>query len=353
MSAPILVLTVPKALASLLTTALRAHPDVASRPGADIAGLRAELDRHTRSRVHSDRMPWDHGSDWVDQLVDAEIRSFGGRLGSRRTLWPATSPAVARRIATATGGRVVTWIADGRHGLGSAASADPVAAAVAAGRAWAERATEAESLDDAIDAGQAPAALLSALGLAPHDATTQALSLLRAVPPPRVGPALTAAFAAWPPAAERLARLGVATGPAPNHPSVHAARALHAAHVGEHAAAEHHATAALALAPPSGVRGEAIDALVIAGALDAAAAHLERWRVEADAPAAWTRLLALSDHPASFAVASRARRHRDPLVRGALARWLVHHGLDREGAETVCRVRDEDWWVAPPAPPWA
>ncbi len=351
MGGPILVLTGPAALAPLLSTALRAHPAVASRPGADIAGLRAALDNHTRARVHSDRMPWDHGSDWVDSIVDAAIRDLAGGSGSARPVWEVSAPSAARRIAEATHGRVVTWIGDGRHALGSAASADPLTAAVAAGRAWADLAAEAEALDNAIDAGQAPAALLSALDLAPHDATTQALSLLRAVPPPRVGPALTAEFAAWPPAAERLARLGVATGPAPNHPSVHAARALHAARVGDPTAAEHHAAAALARAPPDPVRLEAIDGLVIAGALEAAVTHLERWRVEADAPAAWARLLALADHPAAFAVASRARRHRDPLVRGALARWLVHHGLDREGAETVCRVRGVDWWVAPPAPP--
>ncbi len=63
-------------------------------------------------------------------------------------------------------------------------------------------------------------------------------------------------------------------------------------------------------------------------------------------------LAALGDPFFKAALAPAARRHRDAAVRGALARWLVRRGLDRQGAEMVCRVRDTDWFAplnaAPP-----
>jgi hypothetical protein len=339
MTGPVLLLAIPDAVAAVLAEGLRPHPGIALRDGVDIQRLRAEFDQHTRARVHSDRMPWDHGSDWVDELVEAKLSRVLGKPGGRRVVLRARDTATVGRIASALRATPLVWLADPRHAA-PPDEGDAIAAAARAGAQWAAAATAARALDGAVQVGE-PAAVLDALGLTAHGPTLATLAMLHRLPAPALAPAVLGALAATHEVAEVLGAAGVRVPPPPEHPDVLLIRARAA-----HEPAERIALAerCLQLAPAPRVRGPAIDILIDAGARAPARAHLVRWRQEADAPGAWARLLSERTGPPERAWLRAARSHRDPTVRGALARWLVAHGLDREAAETVCRVRGVDWF---------
>jgi hypothetical protein len=353
MKRPILLVVVPDGLAPVLGTALSLHPELQLRDGVAVGRLHAALDAHTRARVHSDKMPWDAGSDWVDELVAAQLGTVT-RGGEARPVWRSHDAGSARALTTMLGAVPLVWVADGRHAMPPPVrDADPIASAVQAGRAWARSATAAEAVPGAVrvTTRTPPSALLAALELGRHAPTEQALTMLQHLGAPRLAPDRAAAFAAWPPAATRLATMGAAVPRPPAHPAVAAARARHAVDAGQFDEAATLARLALAGAPAPSVRREAISALLDAGHPDPAVAALERWRRSTDHPEAWAGLFALTDHPAPAALAHAARRHRDATVRGALARWLVRRGLDRQAAETVCRVRNTGWFAPLDAAP--
>ena len=347
MSGPILLVVVPDGLAPVLATALSLHPELQLRDGVALGRLHAALDAHTRARVHSDKMPWDTASDWVDELVAAQLREVT-QAGAVRAVWRSHDAGSARALAAMLGAIPLVWVADGRHALPAPdRDADPIASAVRAGRSWARTAGAADAVPGAvrIGPGTTPARLLATLGLGRHAPTEQALALLHRLGPPRLTAERAAAFAAWPPAAARLEALGLGVPRAAAHPAITVARARHAAEVGQLDEAATLARRALTGAPPPAVQREACAALVAAGQVEAAVTALDRWRRTDDHPEAWAGLFALTHHPAPARLAPAARQHRDPAVRGALARWLVRRGLDRQAAETVCRVRDTDWFA--------
>lgn len=347
MSAPILAVAVPKALGTVMFAALSTHPDLVVRDGARIQELRARLDEHTRSRVQSDRMPWDTGTDWVSALVDQEVARFAHHAGARRAVWPAQEAESARATARALDARVATWIASPRHAV-TATGADPIAAAAAAGERWAR--SRAAALDlDGVDVTGKPRTVLTTLGLAWNEVTATALEMLRTLPSPELPPAVLGALGAHPDVAAALRREGVGAPPPPRHPAVLVVQA----------AATPSATERVLLArqvldsePSTAVRARADDLLIEAGEHAIARADLVRWMRAEDAPEAWTRLLTNTTGRPEAQWLRRARLHGDPVVRGALARWLVAEGLDAQAAETVCAVRDTGWFRTS-APRWA
>jgi tetratricopeptide (TPR) repeat protein len=92
-------------------------------------------------------------------------------------------------------------------------------------------------------------------------------------------------------------------------------------------------------------------ALAALGALEARCGNEEAacaaWRAATEfgesAPDAWCALFARPARLENLALAPRARVAADPAIRGALARWLVARGLDREAAEIVASVEHTSW----------
>jgi len=339
MSAPVLAVTVPPALGSVLSAALSTHPDLVVRDGARVQELRARLDEHTRSRVQSDRMPWDHGTDWVSALVDREVARFAHHAGARHAVWPAQEAESASATARALDARVATWIAGPGHAV-AATGEDPIAAAAAAGERWARSRAAALELDG-VDVTREPGSVLTALGLAWNETTATALGMLRTLPSPALPPAVLGALGAHPDVAAALGREGVDVPPPPRHPAVLVVRAAAAPDTAERVLL---ARQVLNTEPSAAVRARAVDLLIESGEHAVARAELVRWMRADDAPEAWTRLLTNTTGRPESRWLRRARLHRDPTVRGALARWLVTEGLDAQAAETVCAVRDTGWF---------
>ena len=354
MSCPVLIVTVPGALSPVLGTALSLHPGLVIRDGADIDGFRSNLDTHTRARSKSDQMPWAQARDWVDDLVEAEVRRLATPEPGRLTVWRARDPHTAATTARALGAVPVVWIADGRHGLPSLGpptdSGDRIEQTAWAGHAWEAAASTAEALPGALHLTREtqPAAVLAALGVASHGPTEDALELMRHLGTPGIAPVTAAAFGACPAAARRLRRLGQPTTTPPAHPVVTLLHARDAAAAGRLDDARVQAMQILAEPSSARVRSGAIELLIEAGATDDAMDAYIVWIRETDHALAWAGALSLAEHPRSGGVARRARRHGDPEVRSALARWLVHHGLDPQAAETVASVRGLPWYR--PAP---
>jgi hypothetical protein len=354
----VLAAAAPTALGELLSTALMAHPHLSPRDGVQLERFWSKLETHTRARVHSDKLPWDHNRGWVEDLVRHEVQAAAIRGGTHRSLWRVRQPGRAHALSDLLDGAKVAVLAtDGRHALvGAAKGDDPEAAAVEAGRQWAQAHDSLMSLpaDIRVLTGghHTPEAVLRGLSLPRHAPTEATFALLNRLPSPAVSPTLDAAFCAWPPAAALLTSMGLRVSPRVSaHPAALAARATHAAACGQAEPALALAERALATQPATAARTEAINALLQLGEEDRAVRHLQRWRREADHPAAWSRLLGLHAHPVSGQLAPLARRHRDIEVRGALARWLVANGLDRQAAEVLARVRTEDWHMEPVSAP--
>ncbi len=345
MTGPVAFLAVPDTLRPLVAQALGMHPGLTPRDGVLLETLRRDLIHTIDVRVHSDAMPWWDRHPWIGQLVEAELtRRLADREG-RRSLWCLReADAVAETRELLGEGPFVLVAFDGRHGLTSDSGALP--RAVAAGRAWARAIDAVRPLATATLGPNVPSGVevLDRLGLPAHAATAAALDMLARLPAPALSPEVDAAFRAWPAADALLTAMGrPSLHPQCTAPSAEAARARWALDHGDPLATTTFARQALAGPRDDDAWAEAIDCLAEAGAVDEAVDALERWRVATDAAAAWSRLLALTQHPASAALIARAARHADPEVRGAAARWLVAHGLDGQAAEVATRSRDAGW----------
>lgn len=343
MSQPILLVAVPAHLGPVLSGALSPHGALVSRDGVEVQRLHSTLEMHTRARVHSDKLPWDSDADWVDELVDAGIHRLGRTRDGRRTVWRAHSPSTAGTVNQSLRSIPLVWVADPRHALAPGAP-DPVAAAALAGQTWAHAGVIARALPRAVDAEAGADAVLAALGLDSCATTRASLQLLRTMPAPTASGPVLAALAAAPPAEEALRRSGLGVPPLPDHPVPLLVRAQATPAPGD---ALRLARRALQLAPDPRVRGAALDVLIKRGAAVEAREQLVRWMRSGDAMPAWERLLTDRTGPPEKEWVQAALRHGNPAVRGALARWLVSHGLDRQGAETLCRVRDSGWFTGP------
>ncbi|MEC7948922.1 MAG: hypothetical protein VX265_15240 [Myxococcota bacterium] len=345
MNKPLLLVAVPDRLSRLLGAALQLHPALRVRDGVRIQQLREQLDIHTRTRVHSDRLPWDQRSDWVDQVVDSCVAGIACSNDPRRSVWRARDATTAARIARALDATPVVWIGDPRHGV-DLGSEDPIGDAARCGAGWSRASAAARDLGGAVDVTVSATAsgqrLLTALRLADHAPTLEALALLPRLPPPALSPALLGALAASPPVAAFLRNQGTKVPDPPEHPVVLQLRAAVAPRPDERIGL---ARRCIALEPDPTTRGKALELLIDAGEALWVRSELIRWIRAEDAPEAWEQLLTDRTGPPEAAWVSAARHHHHPRVRAALGRWLVLRGLDRQAAETVCRLRGIDWFT--------
>ena len=231
MSGHVLTAVAPVELGELLTTALSTHPGLRPRLGVQLERHLAELLLHTRSRVHSDKLPWQHDGDWIERLVDDEFSGVVTRSAPSPSLWRVHETSRLSQIARLMGGaKIAALIVDGRHGLAAATAAiDPEAAAVRAAKRWERDAATIAALPDNLavctGAGRHPGAILEMLGLADHGPTVAALAMLDAIPPPAAPPHLEAAFCSWPPALALLRSMHPAIVHRPSrHPAALAAQ---------------------------------------------------------------------------------------------------------------------------------
>lgn len=336
----VLAAALPASLQPLLLSALSMHPDLPLRTEGDLARIFVELDGVTRALV-GDGPTWRDDGGGVTHLVCETLAEAWPGPG----VWSLSDLRAANRVLRGLSARLVVWLGDARLALlGVAQADDPVEAAVFRSRAWChalgsvQRAQEAVLLDP-----RQPSALLQALGLSPHPQTEAALSLLQKVRPPKVPELVEAAFRVWPTVQAALPPRACSLPELQRHPAVLAARAWVAARQGSHRLSRDLALAAWRVDPSPSVRVQVLRILGDLGETDALVERAEAWRAETDSQDAWIALLEQAGHPASFAVAARARVHASVPVRSAAGRWLVHHGLDREGAEEVCSLRGVGW----------